>query len=67
MSKNVGMIDRSLRILAAIILVVLTYTGEIAGNWALAAWGIAAILAVTSLVSFCPIYRLIGLSTCQAR
>lgn len=67
MKKNMGMLDRSLRVLVAIVLAVLTYTGTITGNAAIAAWVVTAIFVLTSVVSFCPIYRIIGIDTCQTR
>lgn len=67
MKTNMGMLDRSLRVLAAIVLAVLTYTGTITGNVAIAAWVVSAIFVLTSVVSFCPIYRVIGIDTCQTR
>lgn len=67
MTNNVGSLDRSLRLVAAIVLVVLAFTGTITGTWAIVAYGVAAVLALTSLVGTCPAYRLFGINSCAKR
>lgn len=62
--KNIGSRDRILRIAVAIALVILAATGAIGGGFAIAAWAVAGVLLATSLVGFCPAYRLLGLNTC---
>ena len=64
MRKNMGTLDRVLRIIVAIVLAYLAYTGALAGGLALGAYIVAAVFLVTSLVGFCPAYRLIGVDTC---
>ena len=65
MSKNVGSVDRVLRIVAAAVLAYLAWSGTLEGGIAVGAWIIAAVFLLTSLVSFCPAYRLIGMNTCS--
>ena len=61
MKTNVGSLDRSLRIVAGVTLVVLAATGVI-GLWG---WiGIVPIL--TGSTGFCPAYLPFGFSTCKA-
>ena len=62
MKKNVGGIDRILRIVVGIILSGLAATGSI-GPWG---WSGLIILA-TGAFSFCLPYQLFGLSTCTVR
>ena len=62
-----GVIDRSLRITAAIVLAVLIYLGELSGTTAIILGVLAGVFLVTSLVSFCPLYVLVGLNTCPAK
>ena len=64
MHKNMGALDKTLRLIAAVIAVALSATGVLTGTAALVAYIVAAVFVVTSLVSFCPLYRLIGLRTC---
>lgn len=60
MNKNVGGIDRILRILIGLALV---GWGVYAQSW----WGaIGAIPLLTGLVSWCPMYLPFGLKTCKA-
>jgi len=62
MKSNVGGIDRVLRITAGLALIALALTGVIG------AWGwIGVVPLLTGLVRFCPVYPLLGLSTCPAR
>jgi uncharacterized membrane protein len=62
MNKNVGGIDRVLRIVAGLILVALAATGTIG------AWGwLGLIVLATGLFSFCGAYKLFGFSTCPLK
>lgn len=67
MKKNMGVIDRSLRITVAIVLAVLIYLGELSGTTAIILGVLAGVFLVTSLVSICPLYMLVGLNTCPAK
>lgn len=67
MKANMGYIERIVRILAAVVIVVLYFTNVISGTAAIILLTIAAIFIVTSLVNFCPIYKLVGISTCRLR
>ena len=64
MQKNMGTLDKTLRLIVAAIAVGLGASGTLTGIPALVAYIVAAVFVVTSLVSFCPLYRLIGLRTC---
>lgn len=59
-----GTADRIIRLLIAAAAVFLYFNGTLTGTLGLVAIVVAVIFALTSLVSFCPIYRLVGLSTC---
>ena len=59
MTANVGGIDRIARIALGIILVALTLMGTI-GPWG---W-LGVVLVATGVIRFCPLYPLLGLSTC---
>ena len=63
MKKNMGTIDKTIRILVAVVVVVLYFTHVISGVLAIILLALSAIFVVTSLISFCPIYLPIGLST----
>ena len=63
MTKNMGSIDRGLRMVVAIVLAVLYYLGIIDGTLGIVALVVAVIFVVTSFVSFCPLYLPLGIST----
>ena len=60
MTRNVGNLDRIARFVLGALLIALAAMGTIG------AWGyLGVILVGTAFVSFCPIYRIFGLKTCQ--
>ena len=63
MKQNMGNIDRVIRILVAVVIAVLYFTGIISGTAAIVLLVLAGIFILTSLVSFCPLYLPFGLST----
>lgn len=61
--KNMGNLDRLLR-LALVVAVALAWSaGLIGGTLAIVLGVVALVLLVTSLVRFCPLYRILGIST----
>lgn len=64
MKKNVGNLDRIVRVVLAIIFAALYFSGTLTGTWGLVLLTLGAIFLLTSLVGFCPIYTLVGLNTC---
>jgi hypothetical protein len=67
MKKNVGNVDRTVRILLAVVFAVLYFSGAVSGTVGYVLLTLGAIFVLTSLVSFCPIYAVAGLSTCPAK
>lgn len=63
MKKNMGTVDKVIRILIAVIVVVLYFTHVISGTLAIIFLALSAIFVVTSLLGFCPLYLPFGLST----
>jgi hypothetical protein len=63
MKKNVGSIDKVVRILMAVVVIVLFFTHVISGTLAVILLIVSAILILTSVISFCPIYWPFGIST----
>lgn len=62
MKRNVGTIDRTLRIVAGLVLVGLAATGTV-GLWG---W-IGVVPLVTGLAGWCPAYSLLGIDSCKVR
>ena len=67
MKKNMGTFDKSIRLLIAIILVVLYFTNVISGTLGIIALIIAGVFILTSLLSFCPLYTVLGFNTCEKK
>lgn len=58
MKPNIGTADRIARIVIGLALILLAVTGTIG------AWGYIGIVPLaTAMVNFCPLYRLLGMST----
>jgi hypothetical protein len=63
MKKNMGTIDKVIRILIAVVIVILFFTHVISGTLGIILMVLAAIFVLTSFISFCPLYLPFGLST----
>jgi hypothetical protein len=62
MTRNVGGIDRTLRITVGLVLIALAATGTV--GW----WGwLGALPLATGLTGWCPPYALLGFNTCKTR
>jgi hypothetical protein len=59
-------IDRVVRIVIGIVLFALVVTGAVAAPWLYLAGFVGAILLVTGVVGFCPLYAILRLSTVSA-
>ena len=64
-NKNMGTMDRTIRVAIAIVIAVLYFSGNLSGLTATILGILAVIFVVTSFVAFCPLYTVIGLSTCK--
>ena len=67
MKKNMGGMDRFLRLIIALAVSALSYFGVISGTLATVLLILAGIFVLTSLVSFCPLYTLFGVNTCKSK
>ena len=67
MNKNMGTADRIIRVIIAVVIAALYYTGTISGTLGIVLIVLAAVFALTSLVSFCPLYAPFGLKTCATK
>ena len=59
-----GNTDRIIRTVVAIVIGVLYFNETITGTLGLVLMILAVVFALTSFVSFCPLYTLVGVSTC---
>ena len=67
MKKNMGSADRVIRILIAIAIFALYFTNVITGTLGIILMVLAGVFALTSFISFCPLYAPFGLSTCSTK
>lgn len=67
MKKNMGKLDRGLRLVVALILGWLIFTGKLEGMMYNVALALGAIFLLTSTVSFCPLYVPLGMNTCEKK
>ena len=63
MKKNIGTTDRLVRLIAALVLAAVYFTGILSGTIGAIAVGVAAVLALTSFLRFCPLYLPFGIRT----
>lgn len=63
MKKNMGTVDRAVRIVLAIVVAVLYFTNMISGTAAIILGIIAIVFLLTSFVGVCPAYLPLGLNT----
>jgi hypothetical protein len=67
MKKNVGSIDKIVRYLLAVILVVLYFTHVITGLIGIIGLVLAVVFVLTALIGFCPIWWTIKVNTSKKK
>jgi hypothetical protein len=67
MKANMGNMDRIIRAVVGLALVVLYTTGVVSGILGIILLAIAIIFFATALLAYCPVYPSLGISTCKAR
>ena len=65
MEKNMNIVDRGIRISLALAAGVLIALGVITGPLAIVLGVFAVIFLITSFFAVCPIYTIMGISTCR--
>ncbi|WP_076550571.1 YgaP family membrane protein [Maribacter ulvicola] len=67
MKKNMGTTDKFIRYIIAAVLLIAFFTGAVTGALGYIVLAVAGIFILTSFVSFCPLYTLIGANTCKIK
>lgn len=67
MKKNMGSADRIIRVLIAAVIAILYMNGIISGTLGIVLLVLGGIFVATSLINFCPIYTVFGISTCKTK
>lgn len=65
MERNMGTVDRVLRLIAAVVLATLVLTGAVSGAVGIVLGIVAVLFIVTSASGMCVLYRLLGIRTCK--
>lgn len=65
MTKNIGKTDKVLRLTIAALCVISILAGAASGTAAWILGAVAVALTATSLVSFCGLYAILGITTCK--
>ena len=67
MEKNMGSADKIIRLIIAAVVAFLFYNGTISGTFGIVLLVFAAVFVFTSLISFCPLYKIFGFNTCPVK
>ena len=67
MKPNMGTTDKIIRIALAALVAVLYFTNVITGTIGIILLVLAGVLVLTSLISFCPLYPLVGMNTTKKK
>lgn len=67
MTRNMGSLDRGLRVAVALVLAALYFTGTVGGTLGLVLLALGVVFVATSAIGFCPLYLPLGLNTCGAQ
>mgnify|MGYP002785052057 CR=1 FL=1 len=67
MKKNMGIADRIIRIVLAAVFAYLYFSGTVTGTLGIVLVVLGAVFVLTSVISFCPLYTLVGLNTCPRK
>ncbi|WP_396169147.1 DUF2892 domain-containing protein [Flavobacterium sp.] len=63
MKKNMGSVDKKIRLIVAAIFIALNLSGVVYGTLGIVLLALAGVFALTSLIGFCPLYLPFGIST----
>ncbi|MEJ2688764.1 MAG: DUF2892 domain-containing protein [Deltaproteobacteria bacterium] len=63
MKRNMGIVDRGIRLALAVVVAILYFTGKISGIVAIVLGIVALMFVITSVVGYCPAYTPLGIKT----
>lgn len=67
MKKNMGSVDRILRVIIAAVFAWLYFGGIVTGTLGIILVALGGVFLLTSLVGFCPLYAPFGINTCGVK
>lgn len=65
MKKNMGLIDKVIRIIVAIVFAILFFTETVEGALAYVLLALGGVFVFTSIIGSCPLYLPFGIKTCK--
>ncbi len=63
MTRNMGAVDRTVRLILVAVVAALYARGIVAGTLAIVLGAVGIVFLVTSAIGYCPTYTLVGVST----
>ena len=67
MKANMGTADKIIRLIIVAIFATLYFTGTVTGTLGIVLLAMGGVFTLTSMISFCPLYTLVGFSTCPVK
>lgn len=67
MKANMGTADKIIRMVIVAIFATLYFTGTVTGAFGIVLLALGGVFTLTSLIGFCPLYTLVGISTCPVK
>jgi hypothetical protein len=67
MTKNMGSMDKIIRVILAVVFAALYFTGTVTGTAGIILLILGGVFLATSAISFCPLYKIVGLNTCPRK
>jgi len=67
MKKNIATVDRIIRVIIAIVFAVLYFGKIVPATIGLALFVVGIVFVLTSLIGYCPIYGILGMSTLKKK
>lgn len=67
MKKNMGVMDRIIRLILAAVFAYLYFGGIVTGTFGIIIVVLGGVFLLTSLIGYCPLYSVFGLNTCPPK
>ena len=67
MKANMGSLDKAIRVILAIVFAMLYITKTVEGTVGIILLVFGGVFLLTSVISFCPLYTIFGINTCNKK
>ena len=67
MKKNLGNLDRIIRIAIALVIAFMIFGTSLSGGWGIFLSAVGGLFFLTGVAGDCPIYWMLGINTCQVK